>query len=586
MPPVMIPDVDPETIEHDSEKVVYLALRDQLPSEAWCFHSYPWLRPDRAATQIEEGEADFVVLHPQWGMLILEVKGGELTVAGTEWYRILGRQRKPIKNPFKQGRKSMHKLVRYVGERTGWRRPEQYFVYGYAAVFPHCEYRGAMPADAHPSVLITSGRMSEIADAVREALEIFSATPRLMDAATFKALRDALMPEFHLYQPVGPMIGQASRQIFELTQQQERTFRQLYSSNRVLVEGVAGSGKTFLALDRALSFAAHEKRTLFVCYNSELAGWLLKLCGDDPGRRGALGHLNIRNFHSLAIELAARAEVEFQVPVDHGAAEAFWDDEAPGLLEQAAALLEADETKPFERYHAIVVDEAQDFCSSWWYPLQESLLEAPESSPLYVFRDLHQSLRPTGSAEIPVSLPTRYTMSENCRNTRWIARSSAEFLSVETKVLPRSPEGVRPRLVSAPSAASQRGLVLAEVRRLLNEEKVAPSSIVLIGPRRHENGSLAGLLEIDHVPLVTKAALWREERGILVTTSRAFKGLEAEAVIVYDVGAFSAGFSEADLYVAMTRAKCWLALVTHDTLSKRKLQQAIDRHAEEAAVAS
>ena len=69
---VMRPILDPEDIEHDSERLVYVALRDQLSNEYVVLHSYPWLRPDRDGA-LREGEADFVVLHQSKGMLVVEV---------------------------------------------------------------------------------------------------------------------------------------------------------------------------------------------------------------------------------------------------------------------------------------------------------------------------------------------------------------------------------------------------------------------------------------------------------------------------------------------------------------------------------
>ena len=42
---IMRPEVDPEEIPHDSERLVYIGLRDQLSNEYIVLHSYPWLRP-------------------------------------------------------------------------------------------------------------------------------------------------------------------------------------------------------------------------------------------------------------------------------------------------------------------------------------------------------------------------------------------------------------------------------------------------------------------------------------------------------------------------------------------------------------
>ena len=62
---------------------------------------------------------------------------------------------------------------------------------------------------------------------------------------------------------------------------------------------------------------------------------------------------------------------------------------------------------------------------------------------------------------------------------------------------------------------------------------------------------------------MTSAEEWRDGAGVLVTTSRSFKGLEAEVVILYDLGGFGRLFRREDLYVACTRAKVLLIAVVH-----------------------
>ena len=88
----MIPDVAPDQIIHGSERDVYIALRDQLPDVYRVVHSLPWLRPNRddIDAPLREGEADFVIFHPNYGLLVLEVKGGEEMFArGHQWFRKL-----------------------------------------------------------------------------------------------------------------------------------------------------------------------------------------------------------------------------------------------------------------------------------------------------------------------------------------------------------------------------------------------------------------------------------------------------------------------------------------------------------------
>ena len=110
----LIPKVEIEEIAVKSERDTARFLVDQLPNDCIIYHSYPWLwsdRNDRGNTTIREGETDFVILLPTHGMLILEVKGGEISYDENtrEWSRVLGGGRlKPIQDPFEQVRRNTH----------------------------------------------------------------------------------------------------------------------------------------------------------------------------------------------------------------------------------------------------------------------------------------------------------------------------------------------------------------------------------------------------------------------------------------------------------------------------------------------
>ena len=83
----LIPKINPEDIGNNGERIVAMALVDQLPDDCIVYHSYPWLRQERNEynnrTQLRQGEVDFVVIHPKAGLLVLEVKGGEIEYDNT-----------------------------------------------------------------------------------------------------------------------------------------------------------------------------------------------------------------------------------------------------------------------------------------------------------------------------------------------------------------------------------------------------------------------------------------------------------------------------------------------------------------------
>ncbi len=555
----MLPDVDPARLEHTSEEPVYVALRDQLGPDYVVLHSYPWLRPWRDEA-LAEGEADFVVIHPERGVLVLEVKGGDVRHDGVRWFRDSATGPREFKDPFRQAQRNMHALLDVVRERSGGKIRRDDLAHGYAVVFPHLDYAGAPPPHADKAIIISRCHLAEMAHAIETAYAAWTTCAKRLSVEQHRALlHDCLMPKFRLFRPVGPEISKAAERLLELTETQAQVFEGLYVQDRVLVEGVAGSGKTFLALNRALAFARQGKRTLFVCYNKELATWLRRLVEDDPATAALWEHLVIKHFHALAADLAADAGIAFEPTSGGPKTETFWNDEVPDLMEQAVLSLDLEGRAP--SFDAIVVDEAQDFCLGWWYALTQSLLSKPDG-PLYAFLDPNQSLR--GEVQWPdVEFGARFKLTINCRNTRRIAAASASVLALTPHIFPRAPVGGALRVLRAASDRHQKGLVLQELRSLLGREDVGPNQIAVIGPAAKDKGSLADMAEVDGVPLVTSAEEWRWGGGVLVTTARSFKGLEAEVVVLYDLGGFSRLFRREDLYVSCTRAKVLLIAIVH-----------------------
>jgi superfamily I DNA/RNA helicase len=408
--------------------------------------------------------------------------------------------------------------------------------------------------------VISRRHLPFIEQAIVTALQAWTEEPRILRHDRFRMLlHDCLMPQFRVFRPVGPDISAAADQLLELTETQAQVFEGLYAQDRVLVEGVAGSGKTFLALLRALAFAREGRRTLFVCFNKELAAWIRRQVEEDPDTECFRALLTVKNFHALAADLAEEANIEFRPAGGGQFSEAFWDDEVPDLLEQAVLAL--DVTGQPVHFDAVVVDEAQDFSVGWWYALTQSLLRASDG-PVYAFMDPNQSLR--GEVQLPpVEFDARFLLKINCRNTRRIAAASASVLDLEPRIFARAPVGSQPRLLRASTPRQQKGLVLQELKKLIQREDVAPRQLAVIGPAAKGNGSLADVTEIEGVPLVTSADEWRSGGGVLVTTARSFKGLEADVVLLYDLGDFGRLFRKEDLYVACTRARVLLIAIVH-----------------------
>jgi superfamily I DNA/RNA helicase len=218
-----------------------------------------------------------------------------------------------------------------------------------------------------------------------------------------------------------------------------------------------------------------------------------------------------------------------------------------------------------------VVDEAQDFSPGWWDALDYL---CDRGNPVWAFLDKAQSLR-REPVEPPLDGAFRVALDVNCRNTRRIVACANSATNIDSEPFDLAPLGRPPKLIVPQSPAAISGLVQQELRSLLTDQRLEPRQIAILGPTSKSKGPLATVAAVDGSPLVDDASAWREGKGVLVTTARSFKGLEADVVILCDFSGLGNLFTVSDLYVALTRARSHLIIVAHDRAAKESLDAAL-----------
>ncbi len=551
----LIPKIRIEEISSKPEKDVARALVEQLSQESIVYHSYPWLREERndktGNVVLKEGEADFVIVIPDLGMLILEVKGGPINYdnENRQWFRQLpSGNTRIIKDPFEQARRNTHHLKDQIIKQSFQAENFLPCAFGYAVIFPDCEYNGPMPPGAETAIILSAKDLPHLGRRIPETLRKWcpSKNPQPLTKQTLDGIVKGLSPAFQLLPVLFRRIEEQEEHLFRLTQEQIRALNFLRNHPRAAIEGVAGSGKTLLAKAQAQRFADQGMKTLLVCYNKNLAEWL---AGSMPEEYADT--ITVTNFHRLCRLCCKDAKLGFPPP--SGDLSGFWRYIAPEIMLNALP-------KCNLRFYAIVVDEAQDFFPEWWIALDE--IQNDKEGPFYLFYDPAQNLYVGDDLQIP-GLGPPFLLDTNCRNTQEIAHTCSRIRGIEIPVRPDAPFGDKTKVFVAENQEKQLRICREIITEWIGTGKLKPSQIAIQSPNARQNSSMAGIAQIATVPLTEKLSEWQSNKGILFSTIRSFKGLEADAVVIVDVPPPDSvpHFSVADFYVATSRAKHLLVIL-------------------------
>ncbi len=535
--------LNPET-QSQAERTLYEALRDALPDDYTVFHSVRWLLRD-TRDGARDGEADFVLAHPQKGILVIEVKGGRIRYDGVldEWTS----NDIAIKDPFKQAEGNKHSLLRKLREVPYWQ--DRWVIMGHAVAFPDGWVPGDLRLDAPREIILDARDLADLAGWATRAFAYYAGngSPAAgLGLEGVHALVDLLSPCREIPKPLSVTIAQESREIIRLTEEQFRLLDWLASQRRVAISGCAGSGKTTLALEQTRRLGMQGFRVLLTCFNIHMA---------EAFRRLSLPpSVSVESFYRLCEQMARKAGLPVgpapgQPPQQYYAG-------VPEMLLRAI-----DKLGP--QYDALVVDEGQDFEPVVWVPLQ-SLLADPDHGMLYVFYDDNQVLYRAAGA-IPADLRLLgVPLSENLRNTQHIQRTFLPFYRSGRTPKAIGPEGRRPEIAYYHTEPRLKVLLSQVLHRLLVTERVRHQDIVILTPRAAEKSVLAQWGYVGNTRFVSQGVPGLGE--VSYRSIHKFKGLESPVVILIEVRPSAHQELDTLLYVACSRAQNHLVVLADDGL--------------------
>ncbi len=524
-----------------AEQRLFDLFRTELPKPYTVLHSVKWL--SRKPHRDYDGEADFLVLHPEYGGLVVEVKGGEIIrePLSTAWY---SRDRHGtlhlIKNPFDQAKGAMYDLQAILRQA----RPELHMADALkrAVAFPDVTLGNRdLGPDAPRWLILDHADLESLEHSLLRAWR--PSTSAAIGAGGVAAIVQLLSPAIELRRPgLGASIREEQDVFLQLTSEQMRLLDFVASHRRVAIRGVAGSGKSLLALEVVRRLASQGYRVLYTCFNQALAGWARReleeqLLGDMSG-------VTVAHYHALAEDFAQRAGIRLPAESEkERIASSYYNDMLPQFLSDATYMLP-------DRFDAIIVDEGQDFADIWWVSL-ESLLDDPVDGIFYLFYDPDQTVY-TGrsTAGLPIPEP-HFQLSDNCRSTRAIHDLAFRYIARPGSSRCRGPQGRAADVIAAP-AGSEVDALRRVVHQLTQEEGVGLDQIIVLTPRAQHRSVLPEGARLGNVQLT-----WGEAgpNQLRATSIARYKGLESDVVILMELDRAYHETRTALIHVALTRAR-------------------------------
>lgn len=514
------------------ENVVLQALKNQLPKDWVVMPSVKWTLEKNG--YVRDGEADFIVLAPSLGLVVVEVKGSKEFMVGDDgvWRRKQGDGSwvNLKESPPEQAMRNMYDLTESLKNKHRWSQFPGRF--SYLVVYPQGKVQ-SLPDMFDESTIATYRHMNQLASRVRNSLEKRGEgyKGKNFTGQVVEAVIDQLKNrKFHVQKvDTGEDVVSDLKKIEELTRQQFASLKGLFQLPNVAVIGPAGSGKTILAMWRLKALVDQGSKVMYVCYNRALAE-SLRLRNPD--------HADfIFNVDKLFFDICPESR---GMAVDGG----FYKEYLPALV--------MDKADELEKYDAIIVDEGQDFSEEQVIALLDLILDGGQWA---FFADWKQDLYGAGNGT-PIGAEVIFHLHHNCRNTIKINDASNRYMHSKVESMPGMPIGEAPIVKYA---GSQSVLAWELAKQWSGEGPVA-----ILSPFKYEKSAMNGQTSGHGLRLSTNIKDLGAKDTVFFSTIKSFKGIEAASVIVVDVGipGEHIAFSGEDLYVASTRAVTRLALIT------------------------
>jgi superfamily I DNA/RNA helicase len=532
----MIPDMPREFDPKSQEGLMFEEL-SSLSDEYYVFHSVSIVTV--SGSVIKESETDFVIFHPKKGIICLEAKAGQIDYLNGYWLYGSG---KKMKNdgPYNQASSNKWKLKDYMID------------HGLQYEFEHCKLLHAvwfpdvpmdflkkmhLPPEADLSITLTSDSFGNIEAEIERIFSIeisAKVQTNLSEKDVKRILERVLAPSFSLISLHEVEIERTKNVFRRMLKEQVALLNYLEEQNNAIINGLAGTGKTVMAVEKARLHSEKDEKVLFLCYNSFLKEYLANTYG--------YARVDYYTIDGLACKLCETEKPNYSLLKDK-LEEMYYDGSFP--------------------YQHVIIDEGQDFGRV--IAEEEELIDLLKTNAIenegrhgtfYLFYDKNQMIQSNRMPKYIQDADCKLTLYRNCRNTENIACTSLRLLGSDKvpKLYKDAVLGDLPEMVFCNGQEETISALNHEIDKYID---AGYTNVTVLTCKTEESSIISSSCEDSK---------YKYKRGyIKFTTCRKFKGLESDVIIMVDIDKkmFDNEQGPQLMYVGSSRARFKLTCIVN-----------------------
>lgn len=508
----MVPEKLSSTTKSNAERKLFHIFAKNLSDDYIVFHGSWW---QHIKYVVQDREADFIIIHPKKGILIVEVKGGKISydAVNMAWYT---NEKKMKISPFIQAKEIKYKFLDFLGKYSEFTKRD--FCIGQCVVFPDVdEVINGLPSEAPQEILLLRPQLDNLSKWLSSIFHYYETglTGIGLGDKRINLIIQLISPSTAFKKYIANDIGEIQQEIIQLTEQQFNILNNLYLQSQSIILGCAGSGKTQLAIEKARRLCQHYIITLVICKSNNLSLYLLASLQDEI----QAGYCVVSSYEEIQ---ANKSKVPFQ-------------------------------------FTAIIVDQGQDFERQEINDLSKLI---PDDGIFYIFQDSNQNI--SKNANLFALQVNPNVLDKNCRNTHNIFKYAQPYVSCVHPIKSSSIQG-RDIVQREYKEVNEIFRILEEdILNLVNNENIFLDQIVILTDMYPLAKSiLSTYSHINRFHLKQYSFSNKDKNTIHWSNIGMYKGLESDVIILLfekSKTLIPSNWDIANKYVGATRAKSFLII--------------------------